>query len=296
MSPAVSFRIWTIRAAWALLAATMLFAALLGYRTHIFLASTPLPNSSTPASAPEADTTVHLQKLDWSLFRGRVGGSAGGENALTQRFRLAGTFFEFTAMGSNTRLAIMDDALKGQQLLLRERDLIDDVLVVQILRDRVLLREGTGQEAELFMDFSGDVDAPDEATSTNAPTGPSAQYGGSRVGDTRWTFDRGTLLRYYQDLRDQPERLVLLFDSLKPVYTSDRRISGYQLGIEGEKEFFDAVGLQQGDVVRRVNNVDMTDRRRAEFFISQFVRNEATAFMLDIERGGSTNKLIYEVR
>ena len=83
---------------------------------------------------------------------------------------------------------------------------------------------------------------------------------------------------------------------MKPVYTADGWIEGYKLGIEGERDFFDAMGLKEGDIVRQVNNVKMSNRKRAEFFVTQFVENEATAFALDVERAGITEKLTYAVR
>jgi len=49
-------------------------------------------------------------------------------------------------------------------------------------------------------------------------------------------------------------------------------------------------------VVRRVNSMRMTNRRRAEYFIGEFVADRANVFVLDIERGNEKKKLIYQVR
>ena len=126
--------------------------------------------------------------------------------------------------------------------------------------------------------------------------GATDRYGGKQAGKQRWVFKRQALLNYYQELMDQPDRLVALFDSLKPMYNDRRKIEGYYLGVEGEKDFYDAVGLKEGDVVRSVNSMKMTSRRRAEYFISEFVKDRANAFILDIERGGKPVQLRYEVR
>lgn len=288
---------WSARVAWAMLVCAVLMAGMLAYRTHRVLAAVPLPvtmdTNRRDTPAPERGS---FSALDWSRMRGRSGLAVSDDNPLSQRFRLAGTFFEFTALGSSSRLAILDDLTQATQLLVSERDRIGDVSVVQILRDRVLLRDAAGVEATLMLTFMG----PDANQSGSVPDEDErpqgGKFGAKRVGESRWLFDRNTLLRYYQDLRDQPERLVLLFDSLKPVYTPDHHITGYRLGVEGERDFFDAVGLNEGDIVRRVNNVDMTNRQRAEFFLGQFVRDDANAFVLEVERGGTTNKIRYEVR
>ena len=104
------------------------------------------------------------------------------------------------------------------------------------------------------------------------------------------------LVEYYKELMDEPDRLVKVFDSLKPLYDGQRRITGYVLGVEGEKEFFDAVGLKEGDIVRSVNSMKMTSQSRAEYFIGEFIKGRLGALVLDVERGGEPKKLIYLIR
>ena len=70
----------------------------------------------------------------------------------------------------------------------------------------------------------------------------------------------------------------------------------YVLDVEGEADFFRAVGLVQGDVVRRVNSMEMTNRNRAEYFIREFVVDRVNAFVIDIERDGEPTRLMYHVR
>jgi type II secretory pathway component PulC len=119
---------------------------------------------------------------------------------------------------------------------------------------------------------------------------------GKKVEADRWIFSRDKLLAYYQDLLDEPARLAKVFDSLKPLYDENRRITGYVLGVEGEGDFFKAVGLREGDIVRSVNSLEMTSRRRAEYFIREFVGNRLNIFVLDVQRKEGPQKLIYEVR
>jgi len=95
---------------------------------------------------------------------------------------------------------------------------------------------------------------------------------------------------------DDPERLVRIFDSMKAVRGADNKIEGYRLDILGEGEFYHAVGMRQGDIVHKVNGMSMTSRRRAEFFIGEFARNRANAFVIEIERDGAPEKLTYQVR
>jgi type II secretory pathway component PulC len=101
---------------------------------------------------------------------------------------------------------------------------------------------------------------------------------------------------YYAEVLDSPQRLIQVFDSMKPLRDPNRRITGYRLGIEGEAEFWKSVGLQEGDVVRRVNSIRLRNRRVAESFIKQFVSGKANVFVLDLERAGKPYRHIYQVR
>jgi type II secretory pathway component PulC len=118
---------------------------------------------------------------------------------------------------------------------------------------------------------------------------------GRQITSTRWEFSRQALMNYYQELLDDPIRMVAVYDSLKPRYDSQQKISGYQLDVEGEAEFFNNVGLHPGEIVTKVNSMPMTNRRRAEFFINEFVNQRANAFVLDVESDGTMQRRIYQV-
>ena len=94
------------------------------------------------------------------------------------------------------------------------------------------------------------------------------------------------------------ERALAVFDSMEPEYVEDldgeRRIDGYRLRVKGEPELFLAAGLQEGDIVKSVNSMLMTNRRRAEDMIASFATGAGTMFVLEIERDGKTFKQLYE--
>ncbi len=241
--------------------------------------------------------------LDWELIQHRGGGVAPRSlGTLAKRFRLAGTFI---VIDTDVRKAILDDLAKGGvQLIVGEGAPIEGgVEVVRILQRQVTLR-GPGGEEHLWLSFSNQLaKASHQGTAGTGTEGTDVaqdagynEFGGKRVGENRWLFRREVLEEYYQELLDEPDRLLRVFDSLKPVWTPDRQINGYRLGVEGEGDFFAAVGLQEGDHVLAVNQMKMTNRRRAEHFIREFVNRRASAFVLDIERKGKKEKLIYQVR
>ena len=80
------------------------------------------------------------------------------------------------------------------------------------------------------------------------------------------------------------------------LYADNGKIEGYELEVFGEKEFFASAGLQAGDVVRSVNSIEMTNRRRAEYLISEFINDRVNVVVMDIERDGKPSKFIYQIR
>lgn len=241
----------------------------------------------------------------WSVFLGQSGRSPQLQGSGAKSLRLAGTFIVTDSLGRETRKAILSDVRTSEEAILGENDSFRDIVVLRVSRESVLVRTPTGDE-ELHLSFASQSasTAAHGAAGKNGATGqPGAQdlvgvdrFGGKKVGDRRWVFQRDAVMRYYRELREDPERLVKVFDSLKPVWTADRKIEGYRLGVEGEAEFFDSVGLKEGDIVRSVNSQKMTNRRRAEYFIREFVADRANVFVVDVDREGKPVRQIYQVR
>lgn len=239
---------------------------------------------------------------DWNVLR-----RAKGKGGLTvvsgplQRFRLAGTFSALEG-GATSRRAVVDDLQKASEYLLREGDVVEGLTLLKIFADRVTVNI-SGKEEELrlsFTDTFASVAAPAAATNSTEVVLSTSRFG-KRIGPDRWILNREALMQYYEELRKDPERVLQLFDSMQPDYTNDantnaKLIAGYKLHMEGEKEFFGAAGLQEGDVVRKVNSMNMTSQKRAEWFIGEFLQNRVTAIVFDIERDSKPQKLIYFIR
>lgn len=263
----------------------------------------------TPAAAGIPTATLNWKdskplksSSDWSAFRSREGSAVSASaGALARRFRLTGTFFH------TTWKAVIADLKDGSEKIVGSNDTVSDVKVVRVFKDGVVLLNGDVEE-QLSLNFSRPDAGPGATVTGTGSTGSvdvavaaktgTDRFGIQRVGDNRWVFQRQNILSYYQELMgdDSKDRLLSLFDSLHPLYDDKKKITGYKLKVEGEKEFFEAVGLKEGDVVRKVNALPMTSQRTAEHFIKEFVADRASAFVFEIERDGQTQKLVYQVR
>lgn len=219
-------------------------------------------------------------------------------SSASDRFRLAGTFSIIDGLGASQFKAILDDGLKRDQFIVAEGDRLDDVAIKKIYYDHVIIETPSGSK-DIWMEFTGQVQTGTVSIASNQLTSSSVgtnKFGCLKVQDNRWQFSRKPFLDYYQELLDEPDRMVAVFDTMKPVRDNQNKITGYVVGLEGEKDFFDAVGLQQGDIVRSVNSVAMTHRRRAESFIDQFLQDKLNAVVLEVERGGKVTKQVYQMR
>jgi type II secretory pathway component PulC len=236
--------------------------------------------------------------LDWGVFRGG-GGAAPAQGNLADRFRLAGTFFVRGGGGLNIRRAVLDWLERERQEIVSEGDRLDSVAVLRIGDDRVVLREA-GQETTLWLSFSDhdghDAETPESAGDPDRGDASVSNRFGRAVGKNNWLFQREALMQYRAELLDDPERLLNLFDSMEPLYNEAEKIEGYVLNLKGEEEFYTAVGFREGDVVRAVNAVPMTNRGRAESFIDQFAKSNLNVFVIDMERDGKPLRLTYRIR
>ncbi len=258
------------------------------------------PDGALPAAAkiPAADFApgAHVANESWSVFApaNRRGLSTNAADQTPRRFRLAGTFFVFGA--GEVHKAILDDLQTKQQSIVGQGEQVAGYTVEEVGADRAVLVRGSEREV-LILGLTSPA-APAAAAGTNVARNAASEKVldetrfGKRVGDTRWIMNRRELLNYYQELLDNPDRIAAVYMSMKPEYKNDE-IAGYRLNEEGERDFFKAVGLQEGDVIRKVNSMNMTSQARAEYFIGEFVKNRLNAVVIDIERDGTPQKMIY---
>jgi type II secretory pathway component PulC len=283
--------------------AGLLAAATLAFAVYAAVAWMRLPQapSDEPAGAPAWNTPAVPPEAAWKAFVRTATGQTREGGPAASRFRLAGTFFAFSESpteDSGNRRAILDDLEKKSQALMSEGQEIDGFVVARIFQDHVVLRKG-GMETEIWLGFSEGGEGIAAASTARAEETPNVletSRFGDRVGTNRWVISRDSLLGYYRELLDDPERIAALYMSLKPDYKEDNAIGGYVLDVEGEGDFFKSIGLAEGDVIRKVNSMNMTSQKRAEYFIGEFVKNRVNAFVLDIEREGRKEKLIYMIR
>lgn len=285
----------------AVLAASAVALWLLARASRASLTPIPPPPSADLQDATPAPPPPPASADAWAAI---VPDEAAGR-AIARRFRLAGTLLGAHGGAADIPLAVLDDRSVARQRLVRlGEEVADGIRLVEVRHGEAVL-EGPAGRATLRVErraalASAFGDAPGSDDANRADAQPSDRFGGREVFPGRWEFSRDRLLDYYTELRREPERLVAVFDSLEPLWKdgdpTTRVIEGYQLNVQGEADFFQAMGMRQGDIVRSVNSVDMTNRIRAEAFIEAFVLGDLDTFVIDMERDGEAMQHVYVTR
>ena len=287
----------------ALLALAALLALRLAFALRGAGGAGGQPGVDPGAAAVAAFHWPLVEAGTWNLFRsGAPPAPAPVAGALAARYRLAGVFLVLSdagRSGAENRCAILDDLQAKQQYLAMEGEWLGPVQVVRVESDSVVLSDGAREELLLL---AASTLPGQPAAAPGAPAAEAVQIletnrFGNRIGETRWEFSRQAILDYYQEMMDNPERLAALFMAMEADRDAEGKVAGYRLNMDvGEKEFYTQVGLQQGDVVRKVNSMRMTSQRRAEYFIGEFVQGRLGAVVFDIERNGEPKKLVYLIK
>lgn len=294
-------------------------AALLALRLFGILRGADAPGPALAAAPAAEGEPFRWPALDagiWSLFRsGESSAPKSAPGALAARYRLAGVFLSLPDMdqpgpGAGERCAILDDVQAKQQYLALEKEWLKDapvpVQVAAIADDHVVLFDGEREETIQLAagTASASETGPDKsaaAASAKRQVLESNRFG-DRIEENRWEINRQAVLEYSQEVLNSPVRTAAMFLSMDPERGPDGKVFGHRLNMdfkdldEKDKDFYKQVGLQNGDVLRRVNSVHMTNQKRAEYLIGQFAQGKLNTIVIDVDRGGQPQKLIYFVK
>jgi len=201
--------------------------------------------------------------------------------------------------------AIIDDVKNKRQAMVEPGKMLNGELKVVEVQDDMAVVEFDGQQLNLSMRFAELAVAavPEEEGEEKVlpfwerPALEENRYG-KMFAEDRWVLKREKLMEYYQEITQEPEQLLRLFDTFRPDRDAANKgkVKGYNLQFQGRQDFLTDMGLQEGDTVRKVNSMNMTSQRRAEWFISEFVRGNIDAFVLEVERGEEMVQKVYIVR
>ncbi len=125
------------------------------------------------------------------------------------------------------------------------------------------------------------------ANSTNGDRGRALKYS-RKISETEWVINQDAVLGAMDDMSK------VLSDARMTPVTTDGKVDGFRVTEIRPAGIFDAIGLKNNDVLKRVNNYEMTSPERAIQVLSA-LKGERN-FTIDIERNGKKVSLNYRVR
>ena len=204
-----------------------------------------------------------------------------GDRRLTDGLRLWGVGLH-GARGH----AVIEDVEAHRQELYRVGDTIRGARITAIAWDRVTV-ERDGIDATLELAPPGESRAIDPATTT-AAAAPSAPERIRRTGADAFIVDR-------RELEGATSTMSGLMTQLRAVVEmADGRPAGFRLFQIKEDSVFRRLGIQDGDVVQRVNGTPVSDPASLLAFLERLRSEPRVA--VDIVRGGTARTLVYDLR
>lgn len=265
------------------LALLVLVASLAAFGVNAALrlaAATVPPPPPTPPMAALAPEPLEA----WAPIADRdVFNPPDARQAARTTLRLVGVGFQ----AGDARAAV-EDLSTHRQDLVRVGDSLAGGRVASIAWDHVVLTL-PGGDAVLDLAPPSDDDAPEDATDGDAP--PPAIAPGPMVRQTAanaFVVDRRGLAGAVDDMSGLLTQLraVAEVEAGRPV--------GFRLFQIKDDSVFRRLGLQNGDVVQRVNGEAVSDPATLLAFL-QRLRSEPRV-ALDIRRGGQRRTFVYDLR
>jgi general secretion pathway protein C len=246
--------------------------------------------AATNAQVPSARLAEEI--LNAGLFSSVRSGAAEGmrrpggqaiEKPLdaAKKVKLAGTVVG-EGLGA---IAIVEDLRSKKQILYHLHEHIPDLgEIAEVRRDGIMLQEGDQSE---FLELA--VARPDRPGMSPPPTAlgatPTARQAPS---GGRMTLDRRAVS---QSMADVPK---LLSQAQAVPYYQDGKLMGWRIDAIKPDSFYEKIGLQAGDVLQRVNGVEIRDPGMVLTLFQQ-VKDERQV-KLDLLRDSRRATLMYDIR
>jgi len=252
---------------------------------------TPSSASYSPSQAMERIRSSGLFLLPPTPENGSTGLTSSGRRSaggpvvraslgLAGRLRLIGT-----VLGDERGVfAIVEELSSKQQSLYHLHDSILDLGdVVEIRRSGIVIRQGNVEELLELGISDGQA-----ALAGSSGAAPGSQTAAAPMAPLRKVVDRREV---EQAMNDLPK---LLSQARAVPNTVNGAINGFRLDYIAPASFYERIGVQAGDVLQRVNGVDIRDPSTMLNLLQQ-LKNEQTV-KLDLVRNNQRSTITYELR
>lgn len=229
-----------------------------------------------PMFEPKRELSDYSSILERGLFGEGKTPSSVAAAAETTNLRLIGT-----VEGDAFAGAVLEDSAGQQSFYRLNQKLPDGFQLVKVKRDRVTLKKPSGGTTELQIVEDARI------VSVSKPPGPAAG-GVRRVSDSRFMVDQQAVAASTENMSQ------LLTQARALPFMEQGKTVGFRISEIVPGSIYERIGLQNGDVIQRINAMDVDDP--AKFFqMYQGLKDERN-ITIDVMRGGQVQTLNYEIR
>jgi len=250
-------------------------------------AAAAAPQVATAAVEPESAYAVIVERDVFNAVK-RTGGHEVGGTATTYKrsdlnVKLWGTALSHDHAQS---FAIIEDQAARRQMLYRIGDTILEVATLtRVEWDRVVLsRDGEEEVLEISSARASGKDAAAPAPGAAAASSERIK----KTADGKFLIDR-------RELESTVANINEVFTQARAVpFFQDGKTVGFRVFAIKPGSVFEKIGLQNGDVINRVNGVELTDPTKAISLFTE-LQNEGH-IAVDLQRNKQAKNFSYEIR
>lgn len=228
-----------------------------------------------PLIEPRRELSDYTSILERGMF-GEGKGPSGTASSEASAFRLIGTIESERFAG-----AVLEDAGGIQTFYRIFEKMPDGSQIIKVQRDRVTIRKADGGTV--------DVQVVDDARIVNVSK-PGAQGPGGvrKLSEGKWIVDQ-------REVASNTENINQMLTQARALpYLENGKTAGFRISEIVPGSIYEKIGLQNGDVIQRVNAQDMDDP--GKFFQLYQGLKEEKNITIDLMRAGQRQTLNYEIR
>lgn len=236
--------------------------------------TTPMERDRT-ALQPRRELSEYTSILDRGLFGEGKGPSSGPAAAASVSYKLIGTI-----EGDQFAGAVLEDST-GQAFYRIHQKLPDGSAIVKVMRDKVSIRRSDG--------VTVDVEVVDDTKIvTMQKPGSGGGPGVRKLSDGKYAVDQQEVLASTENMSQ------MLTQARALPYVEQGKTVGFKISEIVPGSIYEKIGLQNGDVIQKVNSQDVDDPGKF-FQLYQGLKNERS-ISIDLLRGGQHQTLTYDIR
>ena len=200
-----------------------------------------------------------------------------------------------TAVGQGgASYAIIEDTRTKEQLLYRVGDLLlEDAKIAKISRNKVEILRGDKEKEVLEVSLTPEEakpGAPAAQPALSTPVGPKGAAANSvrQVSRNRWVLDK-------REVESAVDNLPQLLTKARIIPNfSDGKPDGFRIFAITEDSLYSKIGLQNGDILHRVNGIEVKDPQNFMKVFEQL--KDETSITVDLVRNNQKETFGYEIR